>query len=601
MLIKALCDYYDILSSAGKVLPEGYSSVKVHYVISLTEDGIVDEIIDCQKTEQYQDKKNNVKERKVPVELMMPQRTEKPGIDANVIEHRPLYIFGLSEEDRILTPTDRTMKAQKSHKAFVETNLRFTEGLDSPVVRAYRGFLTKWVPEQETENPWLLKLGKDYGKSGYAFCLSGSPDQLLHEDPELKAKWEEVYRQENMDGEGEFLSQCAIMGGQAPVARIHNKIRGVYGGLATGSVLIGFNNESENSYGNEQSYNSNISEAAMKKYTEALNYLLAGDKHKMMLDDTTIIFWAMNPKETQEELFFKMLFGSSDSMGAEQTERMLKELLSDAKQANITRNRLQSSDLIDADTDFYIAGLKPNSSRLSVKFIMHRKYGEILWNIAEFQQDLQMTQELHPVSLFRIKKELISPKSKNDTVNPALMANILESILYRAPYPVSLLETMVRRVKTDSGNEKINPVRAGVIKAWINRNYPKEALNVGLDTTNHEQAYLCGRLFAVLEKLQQDASNYSLNRTIKDAYFSSACAKPALVFPKLIRLAQNHLNKVKAPVYYNKLIGEIIGQLNGEFPETFLLKDQGKFIIGYYQQNQSFYEPSEKKKETEEE
>ena len=62
MLIKALCDYYDILSSAGKVLPEGYSSVKVHYVISLTEDGIVDEIIDCQKTEQYQDKKNNVKE-----------------------------------------------------------------------------------------------------------------------------------------------------------------------------------------------------------------------------------------------------------------------------------------------------------------------------------------------------------------------------------------------------------------------------------------------------------------------------------------------------------------------------------------------------------
>ena len=146
MLIKALCDYYDILSSAGKVLPEGYSSVKVHYVISLTEDGIVDEIIDCQKTEQYQDKKNNVKERKVPIELMMPQRTEKPGIDANVIEHRPLYIFGLSEEDRILTPTDRTMKAQKSHKAFVETNLRFTEGLDSPVVRAYRGFLTKWVP-----------------------------------------------------------------------------------------------------------------------------------------------------------------------------------------------------------------------------------------------------------------------------------------------------------------------------------------------------------------------------------------------------------------------------------------------------------------------
>ena len=28
MLIKALCDYYDMLSAAEKVLPEGYSKVR---------------------------------------------------------------------------------------------------------------------------------------------------------------------------------------------------------------------------------------------------------------------------------------------------------------------------------------------------------------------------------------------------------------------------------------------------------------------------------------------------------------------------------------------------------------------------------------------
>ena len=39
MLIQALCDYYDILSAEGKVLPEGYSKVKIHYLISLTEEG----------------------------------------------------------------------------------------------------------------------------------------------------------------------------------------------------------------------------------------------------------------------------------------------------------------------------------------------------------------------------------------------------------------------------------------------------------------------------------------------------------------------------------------------------------------------------------
>ena len=112
---------------------------------------------------------------------------------------------------------------------------------------------------------------------------------------------------------------------------------------------------------------------------------------------------------------------------------------------------------------------------------------------------------------------------------------------------------------------------------------------MALDKENCSPAYLCGRLFAVLEKLQQDASGNSLNRTIKDAYFASATSKPVLVFPKLLRLAQNHLNKERNPVYYNILIGEIMDKLQGEFPGTLLLPDQGKFIIGYYQQYQSFF------------
>ena len=192
----------------------------------------------------------------------------------------------------------------------------------------------------------------------------------------------------------------------------------------------------------------------------------------------------------------------------------------------------------------------------------------------------------------RIRKEMISPKSKTETMNPALLSKLFESILYGRKYPMALLENVIRRIKTDR-MDRISEIRAGIIKACINRNYEKEEIKMALDKENHGQAYLCGRLFAVLEKLQQDASGNSLNRTIKDAYFASASSKPAMVFPKLIKLAQNHLNKVKSPVFYNKLIGEIINQLNGEFPDTLLLVDQGKFIIGYYQQYQSFFEKNE--------
>lgn len=595
MLIHALCDYYDILAKEGKVLPEGYSSVKIHYLISLTEDGRMDRIINHQDTVQVPSGKK-MKKKEVPKDLRMPKRTEKSGIDANIAEHRPLYIFGLNLDKDILTPDDRTSKAKKSHQAFVEANLDFIEGLHSPLIDAFRAFLMNWEPEDETENLWLLGLGKNYGKSGYAFCLSGHPECLLHEEKEFKEKWEQWYQDKKAKEKDSHIAQDAISGEQTSIARIHNKIKGVYGGLATGSVLVGFNNPSENSYGNEQSYNSNISETAMNKYTEALNYLLSSDRHKMLLDDMTVVFWAMDTGEACENLLMDILFGQSDKMKAEQTERMLAKLFQDAGKGTVNRERL-SLDGIDENVDFYMMGLKPNSSRLSLKFLVRKKYADILWNIAKFQSDLQMGNKFHSISIMRIKRELLSQKSKNEKVNPALLSSLMESMINGTRLPVSLLENVLRRVKADPGDQKVNAVRAGIIKAWINRASKKEELKVALDRENYRPAYLCGRLFAVLEKIQQEASGNSLNRTIKDGYFASASARPSMVFPKLIRLSQYHLNKVKSPVYFNKLTGEIIGHLDGGFPDTLFLKEQGEFVVGYYQQYQSFFEKKNKEED----
>lgn len=593
MLIKALCDYYDMLAAEGKVLPAGYSKVKIHYLVCLTLEGKIDKIINYQDKEEIKNAKGQIKVKWVPKDVVMPQRTEKPGIDSNIIEHRPLYIFGLNLEDSLLTPRDRTDKAKKSHEAFVKANEEFLEGLDSPVVNAYRNFLQNWKPEEETENEKLLSLGKDYGKSGFGFCLTGYPDQLLNDDIQVKQKWEQLYHGTSGEGETECVSQCAVSGYTAPIARIHNKIKGVYGGLATGSVLIGFNNSSESSYGKEQSYNSNISEEVMKKYTEALNFLLSSPKHKILLDDVTIVFWAMEPSETCEDKILAMLYGQSEGMDAGQTEDMLKSLLESGKKGKMTEGRLESLDKIRSNVDFYMIGLKPNSSRLAVKFICRKKYADLLWNIANFQNDLQITEELQPVSIGWIKLELLSPKSSSEKINPALLTKLFEAVLYGGPYPVSLLETTVRRVKTD-GNNSINKVRAGIIKACINRNYKKEEFSVALDKENCGQAYLCGRLFAVLERLQRDAAGTKLNRTIRDTYFASASSRPAMVFPKLLKLAQNHRNKVKSSAFYDILSGEIIDKLEGEFPEILSLQDQGRFIIGYYQQMQSFFRKNEK-------
>lgn len=585
MLIQALCAYYDLLAEAGEVTPSGYSKEGIHYLVHLTKAGEIAGISNYQKTNENVGEKG--KQKLIPREEQMPERTEKSGIDANIVEHRPLYLFGLNQEGERLTPEDKTGKAKKSHMLLVESNLDFLEGLDSPVINAYRGFLENWRPEQETENPYLLGLGKDYAKSKYIFCVEGRPDLLLHHDPLLKAKWEKK-RKEKAAAKEAVIAQCAITGQQEAVARIHSKIKGVAGGLATGSVLIGFNNPSECSYGRAQSYNSNISEAAMKKYTEALNYLLSSDRHKTLVDDVTVIFWAMDSSEKSEMLFQDMLFGGNqDTLQAEQTELMLQSLLEEVKKGTLTPKALAALQNIDPDTDFYMLGLKPNASRLALKFIYHRKAADILYNVAKFQEDMLVSEASRAIRVYQIKRELVSPKSTDKKVNSSMMAKLFEAIIYNRKCPQSLFSTIVKRIQTDASDENnyFNSVRAGILKTCINRSNKKkeEQITMGLNEENHNQAYVCGRLFAILEKLQRDASG-DLNRTIKHTYFAAASVNPALVFPKLIRLAQNHLNKSKYSNFFNDQIAEVMDKLQDKFPDRLSLQEQGMFELGYYQQ-----------------
>lgn len=600
MLIQALCEYHDILAQSGKLVPDGYSSVPIHYCISLHMDGSIAGIYSCETTKTIIDKKGKRKQKQVPTEMTLPKRTQKTGVDANIAEHRPLYLFGLQYDKDKLSAEDRTQKAKKSHAAYIEKNLAFLEGLDSPMISAYRAFLTSWKPENEAENLFLLGLGKKYNTSGYIFSLEGHPEIMLHTEPEVLAKWETLYHDQQKQTEDTLKMQCAVTGEEAPIARIHEKIKGVMGGLATGTVLISYKNSAETSYGKEQSYNSNISETVMQKYTSTLNYLLKTKHHHIFLEGMTLVFWSMTTQSAEDDMMSALFQANYDQMDASQTGDMLLKLMKQAQKSTVLLEEIASTCNIDPNVDFYMVGFLPNTSRLSLKFLYHKKYGEILQHIAEHQNDLQIGNKLHPISIGQIFYALLPPTTKKSTVPPALTAKIMESVLYGTPYPTSLLSNMIKRVKTDTGLS-VSRIRAGVIRGCINRyarRNQKEELQMYLDEQNTNQAYVCGRLFAILEKLQKDALGNGINRTIKDAYFASAASKPSLVFPKILKLAQHHLNKVNSPVYYNKCIGEIMIHLDGKFPDTLSLMEQGKFIIGYYQQYESFFEKKEKTEHT---
>ena len=612
MLIRSLCDYYDIQSARGEAASDIMSEQPVHWMVMLTPDGRVADIIDRRIEESVPQKNGKVKIVKKPIVVPLPKRTQKTGIDANIIEHRPLYIFGLNYDAKIgLTPDDKTGKARKSHEAFVKKNLEFFDGIDSEIARAYVNFTKNWVPENETENEQLKKLGKEYQGSYYIFALDGRPECKLHKDKAVLAKYEELMAKaaaetaESDDG----IMMCPIEGERLRAARIHDKIKGIKGGNSVGAVLVNFNSSAFESYGKSQSMNSGISEKAMKKYTSSLNKLLADPMHHIYSDDMTVVFFAMKHDDKAECDLFNGYLNSSNAVTEDSTKADVKAVSENIYHKGQTGNAQALDDDVDNGVDFFVAGFTPNSSRICQKFMVRNKFGKIIDNVKQHQQDMAICGSNGEIPLWRINKELVSPNSAN-AISPALQSDMFQAILNGTNYPYTLLETVVRRVCTDSDTDsnnkiKINEVRAGLIKAFINRkariNGDKEEITMTLNPENTNPAYLCGRLFAVLEKIQLEATDVKLNRTIKDAYFSSASSRPALIMPRLIDLSNYHLRKLKEgrTIYFSKLINEIMGKIKDSLPTNLSIMEKGEFQLGYFQQNKDFFAEQNKNEEPE--
>lgn len=582
MLIKALNEYYDILARNDKVCKDGFSRQNITHMIMLRKDGTVSDIINVEQ-ESEPDRKGKTKLQ--PISVVLPRRIDARGIASNIIEHRGRYIFGLiyDKDNDVYTTNNDTDNVNQSHEVFVEKNLEFTESMQSDIVIAYRNFMLNWNPSEEVNNEYLLNIKKYFDKSRFIFALEGHPEIKLHDmDGEISNKIAELQK-ESCTLQGNDI--CSITGEKGKFSDIHNVVNG-------NKKVVCAKNSAEWSYGKTKSSNSSIIEPTMKRYTDALSILMADKKHNIYLDDMMVVFWAMSDDDSKETDLFASMLGFDDKIDADEMNGILLKSLNDVNQG-------KSPDLteldIDKNVEFYIVGIAPNVSRLAQKFIYRDKFGNIFSHIARHQADIMIVNSKGNIPMWRIFRELKPPQSTNYTTPPPLMASVFGAIINGTRYPESLLENAVRRVKTD---KSVNYVRAGIIKACINRkdrySKNKEEIKMALDIENNNQAYLCGRLFAVLEKVQSDALP-GLNRTIKDSYFASACANPSTVFPKLIKLSQYHIEKLEYKVKYKIVTGEIMDKLNGKFPKTLPLSEQGKFIIGYYQQTQDFYKKKEDK------
>ncbi len=573
MIFYELEKLYRQLVRKGKISAPGWMDEKVSFGLVLREDGELMQLL------SLKDDKGKPQLRPVP---QHPGRTS--GACAFFLWDNAKYLLGIDETGNSPKAAEKFVLSRKRH-------LELLENVDSPAALAVKNFFRRWDPQSAMENGILKPDLEEIQKgANFIFYYDTKP---VTKDEKIVQMWE---RHADLQ-EGTQTGICLVTGERGPVAKLHPLIKGVRGAQSSGASLVSFNGDSFCSYGMESGANAQTGEAAARAYGAALNYLLSDPKKVFWAGDVTVVGWVEEGEGVYQDLMMAM-FNQDTSIRDKDVQDALKKL---ARGENIHWKDGE----INPNRTFYILGLSPNAARLSVRFFLENRFGAWLENIRKHEGRLEIELPSYVarpyLPFWMILDEMKAPGGK-DTIPPLTVA-LLKAILQDARYPEELLYCTVRRIRAD---HDLNWKRAAILKAYLEKNSTnpknKEGCSVGLNTETNHQAYLLGRLFSLLENVQETSAGGTLNTTIKDQYLNSMCSTPALVLPQLLKLKESHMKKLRRDkpglaVTLDKQIVEIIGRLEIETPRQLRVEEQAVFMLGYYHQTQKRYEKKEEEEE----
>lgn len=596
MILQALVRCYEALAGRGELEKEGWSPVKVSWGLELDADGQVKSLLLMGGTD--------AKGKQIPRVMKLPDPVKRAsGIATNFLCDNSSYILGI----------DAKGKPERTRGCFAACAQKHQDVLKDvrhPTAKAILNFFERWKPENAACHPAIQPNLEALLKGGNIVFVTHDAEgelQLAQDVPEIRRAWDEAYA----NSDDAVMGRCLVTGEEGPIAILHPSIKGVMGAQSSGASLVSFNAPAFESYGKEnardnqgQGRNAPVGKYAAFAYGAALNYMVGHADFHGRLGDTTLVYWAEGAEPAYGSAFMAMMgMGGEDKN--EITQKELRGLLTALCQGNTVK---WENVPLNPENRFYILGIAPNASRLSVCFFLQDSFGAFVTHYQKHQERLNIVRpafdERETLSMWALLRETaIKSPNKPPKFQRQLVEEMLRAVLTGSRYPSALYTQTEVRLRAE---KNINRGKAAIIKAYLLRNVVeqqkdqthiyKEVLDVELNEQSTYLPYRLGRLFAVLEAVQQKA-NPNINTTIKDRYFNSGCATPALVFPTLLRLAQSHLSKIGggAAVYYDKMITELLGDVTQSYPPRLSLQDQGIFQIGYYHQKQKLFTKKEEK------
>lgn len=557
--------------------PFGFSSEKVSFLISLDERGAV---VGLPHDLRGEDKK------RTPRQLFVPQAIKRTaGIAPNFLWDKTSYVLGVTAGEGKRTSDE--------HAAFVRRHLNDLAGVDDAGLKVLVAFLQTWTPERFAELGWPEEM-KD---QNVIFGLESErlANVFLHDRPVARALWT------RLSAAGDKTEAvCLVTGEQAPVARLHPAIKGVWGAQSSGASMVSFNLDAFTSYGHDQGDNAPVSEAAAFAYTTALNRFLERDSdHRIQIGDASTVFWAdatEADKARQAESIFAEFFEGPppDTRIDEKAQAALVETKLVQIRDGVPLSKV-APELADG-VRFHVLGLAPNAARLSIRFYYENDFGVLAESYRRYVEDMRIEpadpRDPHPPLWKYLAETAVLGKREN--VPPNLAGDWMRAILSGTDYPLTLLSSVLMRLRSD---QTVNALRVAMLKAIIVRNFSREDTPVALQPDYPSKGYQLGRLFAVYERIQTDALGGKVNATVKDKFYGAASAQPRKVFALLERGSANHLSKIgkQSPgrkVNLEKLVGEIMGAMDpaaDPFPASLSAEDQALFGLGYYHQRNDFF------------
>lgn len=577
MILHALNSYYQrMLNDPDAEMPAfGTSIENVSFALVLGEDGSLHEIEDLREVDG-----TKTKPRKMPVPAAV---TRTSGVKANFMWDKAAYIFGADAEGA-------TEKNLERFAAFTDFLQAVGNDVEDCGFSAVKKFLEKWDCAQSEEIVTGFQPWEDVCNANLVFRLGGVPG-FIHDRQSVQQEWLK-YGQKNIDApEG----QCLITGEENTVlARVHTPIKGVRGGQTSGGYIVSFNASAFVSYKQDKA---SVAERSAFAYTTALNALLAaGSRQKISIGDTSYVFWAKRP--TPLEPFIADMFEPStadESDSAEQDDQQTaKDVYGLLKAIRDGKKPTDFMPDLDEDVQFYILGLAPNAARLSIRFWQESSLGDLLTKVGRHYREMNIVRQFDSDPEFPPLWRLLCQTAtlgKAENISPVLAGGMARAMLTGSPYPQNLLPVVLDRIRAE---QNVTYFRAALLKAYLMRNKKMEEVPVSLDPERTDLPYLLGRLFAVLEKAQEEAIP-GANATIKDRYLGSAAATPQLVLPMLLKNSANHIAKLRKDserrgraIYLDRMIQDINCELT-DYPKTQNAEHQGLFMIGYYHQRKDFY------------